>query len=639
MASAGCVSAPASEAGSLGAAPAAFRHRTNEFRTSVPGSASPANRVYRVVLTGGPCAGKTTALARLTQRFEDFGFSVFRVPEAATLLQSGGLSFAGLRQEQVIDMQAHLMRVQAALEDEFDGIARAATRFASRPSLLLCDRGLLDGRAYVTTAMFREVILAARVDPSVEAAVEAALDFLETEEVQGSGTAPSASEKSHLPPTVGPKVSTVARSASSDYVAGLSVETGAEGGPKFEHPPATSSLLPSLTPHAGPVASQRLRLRTRLLSHPTVATALSEAQARMRDERYDAVIHLVTAADGAPEHYTTANNTTRTETVDQAIAVDCAIRDAWLGSPAHRIVGNGHGGFEAKMDRAVAALSHKLGMPMPGASKRFWVLRCSGIDDWVPADGMAFRDFAVVHTYLLSSHAGRWVEDEDDEDEAAAAAAAGGGAEAGASGGPGEGRKAPLHDSVRLTLRRALAMAEDERAGAESPSVAVDEAGIPLGSDGVPLTSVPSGLNTGEITLQIRAARRLADNSRPLLESQRMLTAREYASLLASRDPERRVVAKRRRVLVHGARAFELDEVMAPSQYRGLCLLSTEVEQAHSVEGTVPPAAVDLPAGVVLAGSGEPGIEATEVTGDLRYLTSRLASGDGPPRAEWADRA
>jgi len=35
----------------------------------------------------------------------------------------------------------------------------------------------------------------------------------------------------------------------------------------------------------------------------------------MRDRRYDAVFHLVTAADGAPLYYTTVNNVARRETV------------------------------------------------------------------------------------------------------------------------------------------------------------------------------------------------------------------------------------------------------------------------------------------------------------------------------------
>lgn len=53
--------------------------------------------VFRVVLTGGPCAGKTTALAVLEERMRSRGFRVFVVPEAATTLITGGAMFSGER--------------------------------------------------------------------------------------------------------------------------------------------------------------------------------------------------------------------------------------------------------------------------------------------------------------------------------------------------------------------------------------------------------------------------------------------------------------------------------------------------------------------------------------------------------------
>lgn len=42
----------------------------------------------------------------------------------------------------------------------------------------------------------------------------------------------------------------------------------------------------------------------------------------LRDKRYDAVIHMVTAADGADKFYTLENNTARYEDVPTAIKVD-----------------------------------------------------------------------------------------------------------------------------------------------------------------------------------------------------------------------------------------------------------------------------------------------------------------------------
>ena len=45
----------------------------------------------------------------------------------------------------------------------------------------------------------------------------------------------------------------------------------------------------------------------------------------LRDQRYNAIFHLVTAADGAVQYYTLANNETRTEGPAQAIALDRCI--------------------------------------------------------------------------------------------------------------------------------------------------------------------------------------------------------------------------------------------------------------------------------------------------------------------------
>ena len=70
-------------------------------------------------------------------------------------------------------------------------------------------------------------------------------------------------------------------------------------------------------------------------------------------ERYDLVIHLVTAADGAIEFYTTENNATRTETPEQALENDRRVKEAWKSiHPNHVIVDNSAKDFKAKIARA-----------------------------------------------------------------------------------------------------------------------------------------------------------------------------------------------------------------------------------------------------------------------------------------------
>jgi len=46
--------------------------------------------LYKFVFTGGPCGGKTTALARVFSFLRERNFQVINCPEAYTLLNSNG---------------------------------------------------------------------------------------------------------------------------------------------------------------------------------------------------------------------------------------------------------------------------------------------------------------------------------------------------------------------------------------------------------------------------------------------------------------------------------------------------------------------------------------------------------------------
>ena len=50
-----------------------------------------ANKVYRIVMTGGPCSGKTTGIASIRYQFEN-DFIVFRIPEIATMTIESGVN-------------------------------------------------------------------------------------------------------------------------------------------------------------------------------------------------------------------------------------------------------------------------------------------------------------------------------------------------------------------------------------------------------------------------------------------------------------------------------------------------------------------------------------------------------------------
>lgn len=90
----------------------------------------------RIVLTGGPGGGKTTA-ADLFRR--EIGERVVLVPEAATMVFSGG--FPRATQPQAVHAaQRAIYEVQRNLEDV------QAALYPDR--VLLCDRGTVDGAAY-----------------------------------------------------------------------------------------------------------------------------------------------------------------------------------------------------------------------------------------------------------------------------------------------------------------------------------------------------------------------------------------------------------------------------------------------------------------------------------------------------------
>lgn len=90
----------------------------------------------RIVLTGGPGGGKTTA-ADLFRR--EIGERVVIVPESATLLFSGGFPRSTQHQAAAVAQQA-IFHVQQKLED--------VQSFLYPDRILLCDRGTVDGAAY-----------------------------------------------------------------------------------------------------------------------------------------------------------------------------------------------------------------------------------------------------------------------------------------------------------------------------------------------------------------------------------------------------------------------------------------------------------------------------------------------------------
>lgn len=111
--------------------------------------------IKKIVLTGGPAGGKTTLTSRLVKELSSIGYRVFIVPEAATELISGfGIKPFGnclsMFDFQYFVTSSQLHKEKMAME--------AAALVPEDKVLILCDRGVMDNRAYVSQKEFNEVI-------------------------------------------------------------------------------------------------------------------------------------------------------------------------------------------------------------------------------------------------------------------------------------------------------------------------------------------------------------------------------------------------------------------------------------------------------------------------------------------------
>ncbi len=110
--------------------------------------------IRKIVVTGGPSGGKTTALSWIQNAFTKLGYTVLVVPETATEFISDGV--APWTCGSNLDYQKCQMRLQLEKERLFE---RAARTMKAAKILIVCDRGAMDNRAYMDDEEFAEVLL------------------------------------------------------------------------------------------------------------------------------------------------------------------------------------------------------------------------------------------------------------------------------------------------------------------------------------------------------------------------------------------------------------------------------------------------------------------------------------------------
>lgn len=103
--------------------------------------------IYKVAITGGPCAGKSTSMEKIKSIFTAKGYRVLCVPEIPTMVVYAGgmILMSKFNSQERVRFQALLIRFQMYAEDYFTKLAE----MSHQPAIVLCDRGTVDPYAYI----------------------------------------------------------------------------------------------------------------------------------------------------------------------------------------------------------------------------------------------------------------------------------------------------------------------------------------------------------------------------------------------------------------------------------------------------------------------------------------------------------
>lgn len=103
--------------------------------------------VKKIVLTGGPCAGKSTSLNLIKEYLNGLGYTVLIVNESATELISGGIKPFGDDSISMLEFQDIVLRYQLFKENL---VSETASRYyCDKEIVIIYDRGMVDYKAYI----------------------------------------------------------------------------------------------------------------------------------------------------------------------------------------------------------------------------------------------------------------------------------------------------------------------------------------------------------------------------------------------------------------------------------------------------------------------------------------------------------
>ncbi|MBQ7961521.1 MAG: ATP-binding protein [Clostridia bacterium] len=107
--------------------------------------------VYKIALTGGPCAGKTSALKEISVFLNNKGYETVIVPETATELINSGITSSKIGQR---NFQKNLLELQIKKEQIYLNCAGQL----SENAVVIFDRGCLDGKAYLNDSEYDSIL-------------------------------------------------------------------------------------------------------------------------------------------------------------------------------------------------------------------------------------------------------------------------------------------------------------------------------------------------------------------------------------------------------------------------------------------------------------------------------------------------
>ena len=109
-----------------------------------------------IVLTGGPCAGKTTTISCVKEDLENRGYHVLLLNECATELINGGIKPFGDGAVPVFDFQNEILNLQLYKEKRYMDIIKKLPE--DTECIILSDRGILDSKAYLGQELFTKLL-------------------------------------------------------------------------------------------------------------------------------------------------------------------------------------------------------------------------------------------------------------------------------------------------------------------------------------------------------------------------------------------------------------------------------------------------------------------------------------------------